>query len=594
MSQRNKNNIPAEALDNPNRDKKTIHDVPQICLFDLDDSIVESLKDASFKCTTGSLGHLVRVPNLKSRDKHLLNLSYSHPDNLHEFDILIFNMDSSVEISHEEVEATFENVKGQTTHAIVSTFPENIFNPKALSTTIVKQTVNKILRKESIVIIFASSEESVIYHSVEINSIGHGDTTRSEYKNTNFYSGFPECHNKTGKIMKMPEKPLELSRVLSKHSNDSQYRLVFTHPEIQENRKLVKDPNFIPLLLNNDNEVISFIDFRSSGCVLVFPCVNDKKALLLELFNNLLPGVFPKLFPFHGEFGWLENGDYLLPGEDLLIQRREEIENSYLKAVEQNANAIKNIKLEFSFLHDLISETGAKLVSAVEHYLKWLDFKKVVNLDDTDPEILEEDLQIDCGDRFLVIEVKGIGGTSTDNDCSQISKIRMRRCEQRNKFDVFGLYIVNHQRYMPPETRKNPPFTENQMKDAVSDKRGLLTTYELYKAYFMVETGILTKTEIRERLFELGRIELEPKNLVSLGIAKEVFVSGSIAILNISDVELKNNMDLFVKKKNTFKKVKVLSMQSNDIDVETFSNGEVGVKLDQPVKKNSEFFVQKI
>lgn len=164
----------------------------------------------------------------------------------------------------------------------------------------------------------------------------------------------------------------------------------------------------------------------------------------------------PDVFPFHGEFGWLENGDYLLLGESNLLQQKADIEEKYIKDIAENNDSMLRLKEENKFLADFISETGDTLVSSVEHYLRWLGFESVINVDDTKPDILEEDIQVDCEDRFLVIEVKGIGGTSTDKDCSQISKIRYRRAEQRGKFDVFGLYIVNHQRYMPPKSRSNP------------------------------------------------------------------------------------------------------------------------------------------
>ena len=71
-----------------------------------------------------------------------------------------------------------------------------------------------------------------------------------------------------------------------------------------------------------------------------------------------------------------------------------------------------------------------------------------------------------------------IGGTSKDEECSQIFKIKSRRMKELKRFDVFGLYIVNHQKHLPPLNRENPPFTENQIQDAINDERGLLTTWQ--------------------------------------------------------------------------------------------------------------------
>lgn len=477
---------------------------------------------------------------------------------------------------------------------MLSAFPEKIFNPRPYSTWLISKEINEILKKESIVILFASRQESVDYQVVEINSYESRVRNQRKLNNTCFYNGFPYCYNKSGRKMKSPDKETKLTPLLLKHSGDSSYHLAFHHPTHWENNKQVKDNNFIPLLLNNDDEIISFYHAHSKGAVLIFPCIKDKKSFLLELFNNYLSEIFPRLFPFHGQFGWLDNGDYALPGEAELLAAREAIDKRYINDVQQNEKSIENLKEEFGFLRDLISESGDRLVSSVVHYLKWLEFPSVVNLDETNPDVLEEDIQVDCGDRFLVAEVKGVGGTSTDKDCSQISKIRYRRAEQRNKFDVFGLYIVNHQRYMPPKTRNSPPFTENQIKDACLDKRGLLTTYDLYKAYFMVEKGILSKEEIRNRLFDYGLVELKPKDLLSLGTPQEYFMSGQVAILNISDVSLKKDMDLLIKKNGEFEKVRILSIKVNDVEVDEVENGEIGIKLDRTVKKNSEFFIKKV
>lgn len=394
--------------------------------------------------------------------------------------------------------------------------------------------------------------------------------------------------------MKSPEKETKLTPLLLKYSKDAEYEIAFHHPTHWDNRKQEKDNNFIPLLVNNDDEIISFYHAHSKGAVLVFPNIKDKKGYLLELFNNHLSEMFPNIFPFHGRFGWLDNGDYLLPGEAELIEEKSEIEKQYSKAVLKNENAILELKEEFKFLRDLISESGDNLVSAVECYLKWLGFPSVVNFDDTNPEILEEDIQVDCSDRFLVVEIKGIGGTSTDKDCSQISKIRYRRAEQRGKFDVFGLYIVNHQRYTPPESRRNPPFTENQINDARLDKRGLITTYSLYKAYKQIENGVISKEEVRENLFEYGLIEPKPTNLISLGKPVEFFMSGQVAIVNLEDIKLTKGMDIFVNKNGVFNKIQILSLKVDDKDVDEISDGEVGIKFNGVVKKNSELLIKEV
>ncbi|KRG32602.1 MULTISPECIES: hypothetical protein [unclassified Psychrobacter] len=573
---------------------KSVHETPLICLFDLDESVLQSFKEDSYNCSIGSLGKLVRVPNDRIKPEHFLKLNYSQPVNTHEHDILVFNMDFHEKENFEDSQVCLDDVTGQSTHALLSVFPEKIFNPRAYATWFLSKEVNNILNKESIVIIFASGQEVVTYQQVEITSHQNRIVKQTDFSNTAFYSDFPDCYNKTGKKMKSPNKEAILTPLLLKYADNSSYELTFSHPTYwnsKEGRQMKYD-NFIPLLLNNDNEIISFCHVHTEGTVLVFPCINNKELFLLELFNNHLSELFPNLFPFHGQFGWLDNGDYPLPGEVKLFDKRKDIEKKYIKDVEANVKAIENIKIRYSFLRDLISESGDKLVLAIEYYLNWLEFSNVVNLDETNPDVLEEDIQVDCADKFLVIEIKGIGGTSTDKDCSQVSKIRYRRAEQRNKFDVYGLYIVNHQRYMSPNSRKNPPFSENQIKDAVLDKRGLLTTYDLYKAYFLIEDEVLSKSEVRDGLFEYGLVELKPKNLISLGVPQEYFSSGTIAIIELNGISLKVGMNLYVEKNGDYSKVNILSLKINDQNIDEISNGEIGVKLSSSIKNKSEFFVK--
>jgi hypothetical protein len=71
------------------KEEKTIHESPHICLFDLDESVVEAFAEASYNCSEGSLGRLVRVPNNKRNQQHFLKLNYSQPSNLHEHDIFV-------------------------------------------------------------------------------------------------------------------------------------------------------------------------------------------------------------------------------------------------------------------------------------------------------------------------------------------------------------------------------------------------------------------------------------------------------------------------------------------------------------------------
>lgn len=569
------------------------HKHPMICLFDFEEGVEKELQNLRFNYVTGSFGSTVKVVNQRHEEK-LLKLNHDYPSNLHEFDIVMMDMTVEKSVDFDAKLHSLTNTSGNKAYALLSVYPEQVFDPRPFSINIVSKEINELAGKKAIIIAFCGSAISSEYQFVEITAYGASVTDRKSYTNHSFYNGFSGSKNRHGRKVALPEKESKLSPLLNQYLDGIEYRSVFNHPDVWAEGKYQKDANFIPLLLNERGEIVSYAHLQNESLVLVFPDIDDKARFVASLLKTYLPEIMPDIFPFHGEFGWLESEEYLLPGESKLLQEKAGIEEKYVKDIAENEDSLLKLKKEFKFLTDLVTETGDALVSSIEHYLKWLGFESVVNFDDTNPNTLEEDIQVDCGDRFLVVEVKGIGGTSTDKDCSQISKIRYRRAEQRGKFDVFGLYIVNHQRYMPPKSRSNPPFTENQVKDAGHDKRGLLTTYDLYKAYFLIEDGILQKSDVRESLFKTGLITLEPEDIVSIGVPHELFMDGQVAIVNLNDTTLTVGDTLIVRKQGDYSRAKVESLQVDGKEVDASNEGEVGIKLDRKLKRNSELFVRKV
>ncbi|WP_177167686.1 hypothetical protein [Nitrosomonas marina] len=564
---------------------------PMVFLFDFEEDVVGKLKDLRINCYEGSFGATVKVNNKKHEEK-LLKLNHDYPANLHEFDVVMLDLTNNQSENYDPSKHQLSNTSGNTAHALLSTYPEQIFDPRPLSIDIVSRDLIELSKKKSVIIAFCGSENISEYQFVEITRHGPSITSRKELSNFLFYQDFPGHISRNGRKVKLPTNESKLSPLFLKHLDNINFKTVFYHPTEWRDKKNQPIEDFVPLLLNERDEIVSYAHIVDKSTVFVFPDITDKPNFVSELFKTYLPEVVPEIFPFHGEFKWLNDGDYPLPGENKLLLERAELEDKFNKNIAEIEEKLASLKVKYKFLSDLITETGDTLVSAVETYLNWLGFESVVNLDDTNPDILEEDIQVDCKDRFLVVEIKGIGGTSTDKDCSQISKIKYRRAEQRGKFDVFGLYIVNHQRYMPPKSRATTPFTENQIKDAGHDKRGLLTTYDLYKAYFLIEEGIMQKADVRESLFKAGLIVLEPENIESIGVPHELFMDGQVAIVNLNGTTLSVGDTLIVKKQGVYSKATIESLQVNDNGVDTFNGGEVGIKLDRKLKKNSELFVR--
>ena len=304
-----------------------------------------------------------------------------------------------------------------------------------------------------------------------------------------------------------------------------------------------------------------------------------------------MPEILPDFFPESKEFEWIKEQDFL-PKEILELEKErtliQEQYNSKIKSLNERRNAIDQ---KYKFLNDLLIETGDKLVQAVCTYFKWLGFANVEAIDGNE-DILREDIQILEDDKLFIIEVKGIGGTSTDAECSQVAKHRRRREKEHRDKEILPIYIVNHQRYIRPSLRQNPPFSDNQIDYAKNDERGLLTTWQLYNQYKLIENGIFTKKETRESLDKWGLISLLPKNLIRVGIYEEYFKKPKAGILTLNNVKLEVGKMIYAKKDGKWICTSIVSIQLNDKDVDQVDNGEVGIVTDIELEKGYEIFVK--
>jgi hypothetical protein len=571
-------------------------DKPRICAIDLDREIVEALQSQGLHCFSGTLGSQVKVPNSNRLDAHQCLLNYHFPTNLHEYDIVIIDLKSQEPIEYNNSEHTHTFFKGSQQTVILSSYPETIFDPRPLSSSILRIELEKFHTKDTLVIIFCSREDVVEYCPTTIDRHGYYQDNSIRHSLYEFIPFLGQINNKTGDNIVVSDPKGDLSILLQKYSKKFVYEAVFQHPTtwIQSKQKNIKRIGFIPSLFNSDGEIIGFFDFSfKSSVFFAFPQLSkdSKKDLIIELIDELLPGLFPKIFPYSEQFSWLRSEKYFPPNQANLLESKKKLEDEYQKALTKLEDEIESNQIKYRFLHDLITETSDSLVKSIEYFLVWLGFQNIVNMDEANPKIKEEDLQVPLENGLLVIEAKGIGGTSKDSECSQISKIKYRRAKERGEFDVFALYIVNHQRYLPPSDRKNPPFSEHQIDDARLDERGLLTTYDLFRLYSNIEKGFITKEDARSSLLGFGLVQFKPSKSYLLGCPIEVYQKGQIVILNIENIVLKKGSLIIACHDDDWFQSEILEIHLNDETVEFVSEGEIGIKLSHSVLKISELWL---
>ncbi|MDQ3635137.1 MAG: hypothetical protein M3405_11620 [Acidobacteriota bacterium] len=570
-----------------------INERPRICCLDIDENTIDRLKKSVTNVFDGTLGSKIRVQNKQQYQQHNILLNNVFPDNLHEFDIIIADLHNFDIIDWKVEDHIRENLTGNSSTYISSHYPQTLFDPRPFSAYLLNDDLNKINR-QFLVLVFSTGNYKIEYQLKSISSNdnyyqGDKSFTKNIY---DFWGNVPLSENLYGKEISIENLGnTQLVSLLNKYKNEAFYNQTFRHPTNWKGEEHIKDNKFIPMMTNSRGDIISYANAspKNEGVLFVFPQIQDKTNFLLEFLSDVAPTMFPKVFPFSSTFKWKENQNYWLPNHSDLLTKKEKVQQEFEEKIKNINSEIEKNSSDLSFLHDLITETDDLLVKAIIKFLKWLDFENVRFVDETKSSINEEDIQVDLPDGgLLIVECKGIGGTSTDSDCSQISKIKHRRCKQRNTFDVFALYVVNHQRFLPPLKRKNPPFTEHQIQDATNDERGLLTTWQLFNLYFDIENRIITKEEARESLLNFGLVEFKPNNLQLIDNPTEIFKKGEVCIVNLSEnVNLNVNETIYVEKNNKFQLAKILEIKKDGENLTQATEGEFGLKLNNKVQKKS-------
>ncbi|WPO90973.1 hypothetical protein [Chryseobacterium sp. HR92] len=564
---------------------------PQILTLNITQKTKDLLINNDFNITEGSLGKTV---NLKDKTGETFCLTGQIiPNNLHEFDIVIVDLTNEEIIDYDEKQHIRTVNKTGKDLYILCKPPMNLFDPRGVSAHFLEEKIKSCFNKDFMLIVFQNEYMQLTYEFYDKKS---RQKQLAIYNLYEFVPKLPSLGIKYGLKTQLAwdKKQNEFHKFLTKYQSEYIYHNIFEPPTVWKEGERKPDPHFFPLLVNNDGDIVSYTYGNQISRTYLFPELKDNSTFLLEFLQEIAPTIQPELFPFSSQKKWTSQNEYALPNHSKLIEEKLDLEKEYEEKVNiKNDEISKNIE-KYQFLHNLLTETGDSLVTAVIEYLEWLGLSNVVDMDEQleEGEKKEEDIQIENEKGLLVIEVKGIGGTSKDSECSQISKIKYRRAKERNKFDVFGLYIVNHQRHIPALNRSNPPFSEHQINDAINEERGLLTTWQLFQLYYDIENGIISKGEARDRLYDYGLISFIPHNIVEIGTVTETFKENKVLIFTINNTLISVGNILFIRIRNRFKKVRILEIKFNDKNVESIENGEVGILVDIPVPKNSTVFMQ--
>lgn len=558
----------------------------KICAIDLEDDILSFLKK-NFEVFEGTMGAKIDTSQRINRyDSVRLLPNYDFPANIQEYDILIQDMGYQKVIPYSEEEHVKKYITGTDIFYLYSVYPETLFNPIPYSSKLLNIELQKHRERPLIKIIFQGKIYSVTYkkyNAGENYTTGGGCFTN--YEHIQNYCGKTSL---SGRDV-IPCKNKFTQAIFGNTTVGYSYQQIYCHPTTWEN-SVRKNEHFIPLLTTRAGDIISYFYMDKYDITIMLPQSENKLELLKNVFNELLYIIFSEYFPFIEAAAWKNTPMYFLPNQQELLDKEKQLMKKYQEDLSKIESQREANSKQYSFLHSLLTDTGDNLVKAVIDFLQWLGFSNIVDADTTKKEedIFEEDIQVDLGDAgLLIIEVKGINGTSTDAQCSQIHKIKFRRCEERGAFDVYALYIVNNERNIEPLKRARPPFKDVQIKDAQKDKRGLAYTWQLFNLFFDIENGFISKAEARESLINAyGLVDFPPTNLCELGVPYNYYKKNTVICIEIKELIIKPRDYFAYRQNDRWHKTRIVSIEENGQVIDETSNGRYGFEVEKAIPNN--------
>lgn len=565
----------------------------RILCIDMEQDIIDYLKCESMEVYNGKLGPFIDARNFDSNwDVLPLKVNIHIPDNLHEYSVIIEDLSAHREtIPYDYKE---NNIKGKF-YDIEDDFrclclkrPLNIFDPVPFGAALINNSLED--NDEFVIkILFQAKRYEVSYY--QMNGNYYKEHIFGRYSNYQYVNNFT-LNTKCGDRVIVAENKLAKTLFAGLEAQIS-YVQTYYHSYHYDTDGItrINNKNFLPLLTNGQGEIISYAYYEENkSMTIMFPILQNKRVLLERLFKDFLYQTFSELFPMQKENSWLTNREYELPEIIKLNRDKEEALRIYEETIEHKDKEIKVIRKKYDFLFGMLIETGDSLVNNVKQYLEWLGFDNVQSMDEEvkEGEDFQEDLQIHlANNELLIIEVKGLHGTSKDNECSQISKIELRRIHERKYSNVYALYIVNNERGKEPLKRQMPPFTETQIKDAEFAHRAMAYTYQLFNLYFEIKTGIISKEEARNALFLNGLVDFR-SNFKSIGKPYDYFKNNKVACIELHDTILSvGDKVYFEDDRKRLNVVEIVNIQVDRQNTQAARDGKVGIEFNMKVPKGA-------
>jgi hypothetical protein len=342
---------------------------------------------------------------------------------------------------------------------------------------------------------------------------------------------------------------------------------------------------WVPLAKNKYGADVAGIFFpaEKDGCIVLLPQVADQGATLRVLLEDVLPALVPKLFPESQKFAWRHQDPYELPE---VVRLQAEIEAVRAAAAAQESELqtqADEVRARDGWLHDLLTETGEKLVDAVEQAMRELGLQDVRKVDD-EAEQKEtgrrrEDIQVHGQSPIMLVEVKGLTGVPKEADTLQVAKYLVPRMQAWERTDVRGLSVVNHQRGLPPLERNNEhTFQDDVLENAEHQSFGVMTTFDLFRLVVSKRRLGWADSTVVPLLYRNGRVGVVPEHYEFVGVVDGFYEKAEAVVIAVTDAGFAVGDRLAFELPIYFEEVGVPSIQLQSVAADAASAGQrVGV-----------------
>lgn len=568
--------------------EKNKFDFPKVLLIDCDSQIKEVLENSGYYVKIGSFGSKHATIGKGVYEIHFnFELSY-----LEEYDIILID-NKRPEIEPDPKLKEKKELKA-TRVAYLSIEGQNYFDPRPIVGNAFRKSFDTILKKGGIIVVFCSSEYSERYNHGKINN-GNLDSYSIEEKSYSNYSFLPirsySIEIPKRRTIKVTSNTPHLVKFIQKNIDSFSAELAFHVNKEKE----------IPFALDDFDNAVSkvYIDLHDNreaidcGKIVYIPRSDSFSDLIPDFFNETLPILSPNLFPHVTNNSWLNSDEYLMPSVKDIIKERDLYKKEVDKRLLEFDLKLEKEKQKYAFLFNILSSEAydSFLVNNLIQFFKEVGIPKAKNADDGKEKNLEEDIQIEFDNNIVVVEVKGLAGLPTESDCNQVLKYILRQQKKLNRTDILGLFIVNHQRNLPPFQRSENPFTQTEIDDAINSSYSLTTTWELYKAYKLYSSSQLNSNDIFSSITKPGLVEFFPKNWIKLGKVDHIYPKINVARILIQIGDLKVNDEIGYFDGRRFFSFKVENMQLDQKDITTADVSILpGIKFPSEIRAKYDLF----